>query len=345
MTGQEHAPVSGTSGFPSGRALSARPDAGVVMVAVTDLLAADSPRTGGDDLAHVRNMAESATELPPIIVHRATMRVIDGMHRLRAVIMRGGDRIAARFFDGSAEEAFVVAVHQNAVHGLPLSNADRTAAAGRILRSHPQWSDRRIAEIAGLSDKTVGAIRRRLPVNVSGQRIGRDGRARPVSARAGRLRAGELLARRPDAPLREVAAQAGIALSTARDVRRRLSAGEGPIPPKRPRVARPRTPVAGPGPAGHEATPVSVPVQTGPGDVLPALRELARDPALRATVEGRAVLRLLSLHTQTLDHWERLIVRLPPHSRTAVARLARHCARTWDAVARRLEGHRAAERP
>jgi hypothetical protein len=340
MTGQKNAPVTGTSGFPPGQALSAKRGADVVMVPVTDLLASDSPRTGGDDLAHVRNLAESATELPPIIVHRATMQVIDGMHRLRAVIMRGGDRIAARFFDGSAEEAFVVAVHQNAVHGLPLSNADRTAAAGRILRSHPQWSDRRIAEIAGLSDKTVGTIRRRLLVDVPDQRIGRDGTARPVSARAGRLRAGELLARHPDAPLREVAAQAGIALSTARDVRRRLSAGEGPIPPKGQRGTKPRPPAA-----GQEAPPVSVPVQTGHGDVLPALRELARDPALRATVEGRAVLRLLSLHTQTADHWERLIVRLPPHSRTAVARLARYCARTWDAVARRLEGHRAADQP
>ncbi|MFB9928729.1 hypothetical protein ACFFRC_28830, partial [Amycolatopsis halotolerans] len=170
--------------------------------------------------------------------------------------------------------------------------------------------------------------------------------------RPGRLRAGELLARRPDAPLSEVAAQAGIALSTARDVRRRLRAGEGPIPAKQQRVAKP----SAPGPAGDEAAPVSVPISAPvsaavavpvkkvPGEVLPDLRELARDPALRATVEGRAVLRLLSLHTQTSVHWERLIVRLPPYSRTAVARLARHCASTWDAMARRLEGNRAADR-
>lgn len=336
MTGQDCAPGSGTSGFPSERALSAQPD--VVMIAVADLLDADSPRTGGVDAAHVRNLAESATELPPIIVHRATMRVIDGMHQVRAAIARGDDRIAAQFFDGSAEEAFVVAVHRNSAHGLPLSNADRTAAAGRILRSHPQWSDRRIAKIAGLSGKTVGTIRRRLPVAVPVQRIGRDGRRRPVSARAGRLRAGELLDRRPDAPLSEVAAEAGIALSTARDVRRRLKAGEGPIPPKQRRASKPSRP------AGHEAAPVSVPAQAGAGQVLPDLRDLARDPALRATADGRAVLRLLSLHTQTAAHWERLIVRLPPYSRTTVARLARHCARTWDAVARRLEGDRAVDR-
>jgi hypothetical protein len=38
----------------------------------------------------------------------------------------------------------------NAAHGLPLSLADRKAAARRILGSYSDWSDRSIAAIAGI---------------------------------------------------------------------------------------------------------------------------------------------------------------------------------------------------
>lgn len=33
--------------------------------------------------------------MPPIVVHRATMRVIDGMHRVRAAKLRGAAHVAA----------------------------------------------------------------------------------------------------------------------------------------------------------------------------------------------------------------------------------------------------------
>ena len=41
------------------------------------------------------------------------MRVIDGMHRLRAAILNGRSSIEVEFFDGSDEEAFIRAVEQN----------------------------------------------------------------------------------------------------------------------------------------------------------------------------------------------------------------------------------------
>ena len=121
----------------------------VTVVPHSALLPADSPRIGGQDLEHVRTLAEQSGPLPPILVHRSTMRVIDGMHRLRASMLREEGDIAVRFFDGTPEEAFVLAVQANARHGLPLSQVDRAAAASRILVSHPDWSDSAIAAIAG----------------------------------------------------------------------------------------------------------------------------------------------------------------------------------------------------
>ena len=58
-------------------------------------------------MEHIRSLAELQDELPPILVHRTTMRVIDGMHRLKAAILRGERTIEATFYDGDDAEAFV----------------------------------------------------------------------------------------------------------------------------------------------------------------------------------------------------------------------------------------------
>ena len=107
-------------------------------VKVTDLVLSNWLRVKGENLKHVRVLAEVEDELPPIVVHRATMRVIDGMHRVRAAILSGVAYIEALLFEGAEDEAFLVAVRLNAAHGLPLSRADRVAAAIRIIRSSPQ---------------------------------------------------------------------------------------------------------------------------------------------------------------------------------------------------------------
>jgi hypothetical protein len=48
-----------------------------------------SPRQGGENNEHARALAESEERLPPIVVHGPSMRVIDGIHRVRAAIIRG----------------------------------------------------------------------------------------------------------------------------------------------------------------------------------------------------------------------------------------------------------------
>ena len=71
-------------------------------VPVNVLLDAFSPRVEGVDHDHVARLAEQVDELPPILVHRSTMRVIDGMHRLNAAQMNGRSTIEVIYFDGSA---------------------------------------------------------------------------------------------------------------------------------------------------------------------------------------------------------------------------------------------------
>jgi len=114
--------------------------------------------------------------------------------------------------DGDKASLFVLAVEANVRHGLPLSAADRKAAASRIISCYPQWSDRLIASVTGIAAKTVAAIRQ-CPAG-DGQhldaRSGRDGRVRPRDSAGCRTRAGNLMAGNPGASLRDIARQAGI---------------------------------------------------------------------------------------------------------------------------------------
>src|SRR5947209_9559409 len=131
-------------GGPPGRATA-------VTVPVLSLRPADSPRLNGEDKAHIARLAETETPLPPILVDRRTLRVIDGMHRLMAASLQGRESIDVIFFDGSEADVFLRAVQENIAHGLPLSQADRRVAAERIIASHPHMSDRAIGHSAGLA--------------------------------------------------------------------------------------------------------------------------------------------------------------------------------------------------
>ncbi|MEE3922534.1 ParB/RepB/Spo0J family partition protein [Micromonospora sp. BRA006-A] len=166
------------------------------LLPIACLRAADSPRLAGEDDLHAQTLAETDAPLPPILVHRGTMRVIDGMHRLRAAVLRGETQIAARLFDGTVEAAFVLAVQANVTHGLPLSLADREAAAQRILRSHPHWSDRAVATAAGLRGEDRGE---HPPAGHRGPRRARPARPRRPAA-PGQQRRGPPHRQRADQP-------------------------------------------------------------------------------------------------------------------------------------------------
>ncbi|GHG51853.1 ParB N-terminal domain-containing protein [Streptomyces griseocarneus] len=309
---------------------------GVARVPISSLRPSDSPRRAGENPEHIRALAESDAQLPPIVVMPSTMRVIDGMHRLRAAELRGATEIEVRYFEGEEKDAFVLAVESNVTHGLPLTRDDRKAAAARILSSHPLWSDRAIGSATGLSAKTVGALRARsteaLPQ--SNVRIGRDGRARPLDPTEGRVLAGRLLQENPSAPLRQIAAQAGVSLSTVSDVRKRLQRGEGPVPER----ARGRK-ETGTG-NGTEEPPQrrrSDEAEVNRPSRTLMLRHLSRDPSVRLTEDGRALLRWLNVVAVQGQDWERLLGNIPPHRVGVIAELARGCAEIWQQVAEQLE--------
>ncbi|GGN15709.1 hypothetical protein GCM10011609_65420 [Lentzea pudingi] len=280
---------------------------------------ADSPRVAGESAEHARLLAEVETSLPPIVVHRSSMRVIDGMHRLQAARIRGDDVISVLFFEGPDVDAFVLAVELNQAHGLPLSRADRRAAAHRMISSRPEWSDRRIAAATGLAAATVRSIRSRSTAQTSqlNARVGKDGRIRPDDGDEGRRKASEFITQNPTASLRTIARAAGISPATVKDVRARLARGEAPE--VQPRKA---------------AIPGAVPSSTV--ETIELLTRLKRDPSLRFAEHGRALIRSLDccpLNTKQLDE---LLQAVPPHQRDTLVRLARECASAWQTFADRL---------
>jgi ParB-like chromosome segregation protein Spo0J len=202
-----------------------------------------SPRVHTSDPNHVAALAEVLDKVPPIVVHEATMRVIDGVHRVLAARAVGRATIPAVMFAGDETAVLIEAVRRNVMHGKPLALAEREAAAVRIIEEVPSWSDRRIAAVSGLSPKTVARLRQRATVDVAQPRarLGRDGRLRPTDPGEVRQRVAEALRSDPEASNRAVARQAGASPATVRDVRQRLERGESELPPPAPsRPHRPR---------------------------------------------------------------------------------------------------------
>lgn len=305
----------------------------VATVPVLSLRPADSPRLNGEDKAHIARLIEIETALPPILVDRRSMHVIDGMHRLMAASLQGRETIDVIFLDGSHADMFLRAVRENVTHGLPLSQADRRAAAERIIASHAHLSDRAIGQIAGLAPKTVAAIRKRSTDGVpqSNARVGRDGKVRPLDGAEGRRRAAELLTQQPEASLRDVARAAGISPATVLDVRKRLERGDPPAPGKRHAV---RNAVNTSGGAGSSTASRS----TAPLDLAAMVEKLLRDPSLRSNEQGKELLRLLHVNAVGAEQLSTAAGAVPPHCVTIIVQLARQYAQMWQDFARELAG-------
>ncbi|MGW5400204.1 nuclease [Streptomyces sp. NPDC003952] len=346
-------------------------------VLVSSLSAGVPLRRSGTDAAHVRLLADAAgsAELPPVLVQIDGYRIIDGLHRMEVARLRGDSSIKARFVDCSNSEALIIAMQANGSHGLPLSKADRVSGARRVLGSHPDWSDRAVARITGLSAKTIASLREKPGEGtpLDGKRIGRDGRRRPVGPGEGRRRAAEYIAAHPHAPLRQVARETDVSLGTVHDVSARLRRGEGPersgcrtpdaapqplrsVPP-----ARSVPPVRSVPAAGEPSRPASadpggaapVPLRVAPGtsgapqrrnrtDEIPAwaavAAKMATDPTIRYTAGGREFLRWMQLHAaEPDDGWRELIDAVPAHWLGVIAPIAERIGREWSLLAEGLK--------
>jgi hypothetical protein len=329
---REELTTASHAGPPRGQLASSEQDSfqTATKVKISCLVRAESPRSGGEDADHIQRLLE-AESWPPIIVHQPTMRIIDGFHRVSAATRKGLDEIDAVLIDESWELAFLVAVRANVTHGLPLSLADRRAAARKIVRTHSELSDRAIGTTAGLSPGTVRAIRASIVEAPQGnKRLGKDGRVRPLNAAAGRKLAADYLESHPDASLREIATAVGISPGTVRDVRARLSRGEDPVPTPSGdnRVTS----------QGRDFMPPPLTADDAgqPADVNPVLATLSKDPSLRMSDAGRELLRWLRLHAVNSVDSAKMVDTVPDHCIDHLVVLASRCSANWARIAHDL---------
>jgi ParB-like chromosome segregation protein Spo0J len=303
-------------------------------------------RQGGTNAVHVQLLVGVACsdDLPAILVQERGLRVIDGLHRLEAAKLRGDGSIKARVLDCTDEVALVLAIKSNTLHGLPLSKADRISGAKRVLAAHPDWSDRAIAGIAGLSAKTIASLRNRSTdgTQFASKRLGRDGKRRPVTAGEGRRRAAEYIHAHPDAPLRQVAREADVSLGTVHDVNARIRRG---VDPERGRRRSPAERIAErQGPAASPVLPAPVRgmslhrnrqnVASATWQVISA--KLANDPAIRYTEGGKEFLRWMAPRAARADDWREFIDAIPGHWLSVIASVADSLSEEWGQFAERL---------
>ncbi|MFH8612588.1 ParB/RepB/Spo0J family partition protein [Streptomyces sp. NPDC018029] len=316
-------------------------------------------RQGGINAAYLQLLVEASgrSQLPPVLVQKDGWRIIDGLHRLEAAKLCGDHSIKARLIDCSDAEALVIAMKANSAHGLPLSKADRIGGAERVLRAHPEWSDRAIASVTGLSAKTIAALRERsaLATPPGGQRLGLDGKLRSVTAGEGRRRAAAYIHAHPDATLREVARETEVSLGTVHDVSARLRRG---VSPERnglrgtgarltlhPADRAVETPAA-----GHAQAPAAEdppPRRTGaPADEPPVWEtvaaKVANDPCIRYTAGGKEFLQWMAQHAGDPDGWRELVGAVPPHWVGVIAPIAESVSKEWSLFAERLRGRQGA---
>ena len=187
----------------------------------------------GLNRSHVAALSETPEAWPPIVVTRVGTTVLDGSHRVAAAKELGLATIQAVFFDGDLDRAFIEFLRLNRSHGLPLTLSERRDAARRLLDRDADRSDRWIAELCGLSPKTVGRVRQTLPVvtpltveTCSAMRIGRDGRTRPSHPSATRQRIADELVRDPEASFRSIAKTVGASFQTVRSVAQDTANGQ-----------------------------------------------------------------------------------------------------------------------
>jgi hypothetical protein len=255
------------------------------------------------------------------------------MHRLRAAISLGQGSVEVKFFDGTDAEAFITAVKANIDHGLPLTFADREAAAMRIIALYPDRSDRWIADIAGLARGTVAAVRRRTEADdrKGKKRVGRDGRVRPFDSADGRRMAMNVINEQPDASLRVIARMTGVSPETVRNVRSRMLSGEDPIARKPSRNERL---VSIDDQALKKRGDRAYPARARDRGTL--LQKLRGDPSLRFTETGRRLVRWLEVQASGPAELYALAETIPSHCVYQIAELASRYANEWLEVAHQL---------
>jgi len=142
------------------------------------------PRVKGLDEDHVDDLAEAYerpdAEIPPprvfVVAGRGNI-LTRGFHRVAAMKKKGKKKAECEVRYGTYAEADIDAASSNADHGLKRTNADKRNAVGKYLKHYPEWTDRKIAEAAGVGADLVADCRVLSDSdNTNPKRVGKDGR-------------------------------------------------------------------------------------------------------------------------------------------------------------------------
>lgn len=127
------------------------------------------PREGGSPEAAVEEYAEAITagaEFPPLVVYedRSGPEVVwwlsEGFTRYAAYGQAGKIKAPCEVRTGTRADALVNSCGSNAAHGLRRTSADKRRAVAMLHAAFPRWSDRKIADAAGVYHQLVADVRR-----------------------------------------------------------------------------------------------------------------------------------------------------------------------------------------
>lgn len=132
----------------------------------------------GIDTYHVTRLAEhlaAGAQLPPVTACRATRRLVDGFHRVRACQRAGHADITVEWRDYPDDAALLLdAITANAAHGRRMTAWDDARCA--LLARRLGITDDRLATAMQVRAEAIGRIR--------AVKIGRDDQRRPVAIKA-----------------------------------------------------------------------------------------------------------------------------------------------------------------
>jgi len=122
------------------------------------------PRSALDEEA-IERYRDCLQELPPIVVDRETMTVLDGWHRVEAYRREGLETIPVKY-DSCAPHFFLARSYAlNARHGLPVDNEIRDQIIVDLRQGkdgYDPMAEEAIAEIIGISQQRVNQVLIRL---------------------------------------------------------------------------------------------------------------------------------------------------------------------------------------
>jgi len=123
-------------------------------------------RAGGLNKEHVADLAaayKAGADIPPPRVFEikglAGYYLTRGRHRLAALEEISQAKVECEVRAGDHDDALRDAAQGDGEHGLRRTNKDKRETVLRYLAEHADWSDRKIAEEAGVSNEMVGDVR------------------------------------------------------------------------------------------------------------------------------------------------------------------------------------------